>query len=289
MELSNKHNLPKSMYRALSYDGYDPGSRHSNISTTTLIAPPLIRQLKKRHGHKVTEDAADRIWSLLGQAAHVVVERAEAKDAISEERLYMEVEGWTHSGQIDLYEDEIISDFKITSVYSFLLGEKEDWTNQCNTNAAMMRNAGFLVNGLQIVAILKDWSRRKAEFDSDYPQTPVIVKKLPLWPNEKCLSYIRERILLHQAAEKLEDDQIPLCTPKERWERPEGWAVKAKGAKRATAVLGSEDEAKERLSVLSAKNPSKKFEIEHRPGEATRCQSFCSVARFCRYGKAILG
>lgn len=287
MNLTNAYNLPDSLFRALSYDGYDKGNRHSDISTTTLIGPPLIRQLKKRHAERITEDAADRIWSLLGQAAHVVIERAEGKESIAEERLYMDVLGWTLSGQIDLYEKEVISDFKITSVYSFMLGEKEDWVNQCNTNSALMRHSGFPVNGLQIVAILKDWSRRKAEFDPDYPQVPVIVKPMPLWPNEKCLNYIEERIKVHQEAEILSDSEIPICTPIERWRKEDSYAIIADKNKRATAVVKSEEEANQRMAFLSDKNPKKKFRIEYRPAEDTRCLNFCSVAHLCRYGRQL--
>lgn len=286
--LTNDYNLPPSLFRALSYDGYNPGDRHSDISTTALIAPPLIRQLRKRHGGKVQEDVSSRVWSLLGKACHYVAEKSGTANALVEERLYMDVNGWTISGQIDLYEDKILTDIKVTSVYSFLLGEKQDWLHQLSTNASLLRHAGFEVNGVQIVAILKDWSYRKAMYDGEYPQTPIIVKPFPLWPNEKCLSYIQERVRLHQEAEKLEDDQIPLCTPQERWERPESWAVVAKGAKRATAVLQSEEEANQRLVIVADKNPKKKFVIEHRPGEAVRCGNFCNVAKFCRYGQLVV-
>ncbi len=96
MTFTNKYNLPETLVRALSFDGYTPGE--SNISTTSLIGPPRIFQLKKRHKDKIEEDVIEKVWSLLGQAAHVVVERAEGRNSITEERLYLTINGWTISG-----------------------------------------------------------------------------------------------------------------------------------------------------------------------------------------------
>src|ERR1044072_7811618 len=176
----NEHNLPDSLFRALSFDGYDPGDKHSDISVTSAISPVRIRALKKRHKDKIQEDVINRIWSLFGQSVHSVIQRAEGKQSIAEERLYHNMEGWTISGQIDLYEDGILSDFKVTSVYSFLLGQKDEWVQQTNMGAFLLREIGFDIKGVQIVAILKDWSRRKAEFDPEYPQYAIIVKPMPL-------------------------------------------------------------------------------------------------------------
>lgn len=288
LELTNDYNLPGPLYRALCFDGYDKGSKPSNISTTSLIGSPLIFQLKKRHGKKVVEDASSRVWSLLGQAVHVIAERAEDKDSLSEERFYMDIDGWTISGQIDIYEHGKLSDIKVTSVFAFQLEEKEDWQNQMSVNSALLRHAGFEVTAVEIAAIVKDWSRRKAEFDISYPQVPIIVKPMGLWPNEKVMEYIRQRVKLHQEAEKLPDDEIPICTPAERWARGESWAIMADKAKRATAVLYSEETANERMVVLAEKNPKKKFRIEYRPAEDTKCLHFCPCAKYCRYGKHVI-
>ena len=55
------------------------------------------------------------------------------------------------------------------------------------------------------------------------------------------------------------------------------WAVKKKTAKRALRVFGTEVEANE----FSDNHADKTF-IEHRAGEATRCEgNYCNVAEFC--------
>lgn len=288
MIIHNRHGLPDSLYRALCHDGYNAGSKPSHISTTSLIGAPLIFQLKKRYKDRIEVDATDLIWSLLGQSVHSVIERAEGKQSIAEERLYMDIEGWTISGQIDLYEAGILTDFKVTSVYSFLLGEKKEWENQMSVNSALMRHASFEVSAVQIIAILKDWSRRKAEQDRDYPEVPVMVKPMPLVPNDKVLQYISGRVKLHQEAESLPDEEIPICTPEERWATNNTWAIYANANKRATAVVDSEEEAKSRLAFLSSANPKKTFKIEFRKSTEMKCLNFCPVAKFCRHGRKVL-
>ena len=120
------------MYRALSHDGYMAGTRQANISVTSLIGPPKINQLKKRYSDQIVEDAADRVWALLGQSVHKVVELAGGETEMTEKRLYMEINDWTITGQTDLYETEnhTISDFKVTSVFSFLLKKPGYWVDE---------------------------------------------------------------------------------------------------------------------------------------------------------------
>src|SRR3546814_2141867 len=62
---TNRLNLPASIVNAVSNDPYTRGNAH--ISITGLIGPARKRQLEIRHADEITEDAADRIWSLLGQ------------------------------------------------------------------------------------------------------------------------------------------------------------------------------------------------------------------------------
>ena len=86
MNLTNKMNLPLAIKRAVENDPYDPSG--SDISTTRLIAPPLIRYLEIKHKDEIEEDVSDRIWSLIGQSVHHIIERAETEKDLSEIRLF---------------------------------------------------------------------------------------------------------------------------------------------------------------------------------------------------------
>ena len=54
---------------------------------------------------------------------------------------------------------------------------------------------------LQISARLRDWNRREAERREDYPQAPVILVNIPLWPDTRRIDYIKERVAMHQDAQ----------------------------------------------------------------------------------------
>ena len=161
MRLTNKHNLPKPVVDSLTKDNYSRGS--SNRSITQLIDSPRIRILRAEHDAEMTEDASDKVWSVLGTAVHNMFEDAVSeKEHISEERLFIEQDGWEISGAIDLQETEsdgsvIVSDYKCTSVWSVMYG-KAEWANQLNAYAWLVRHVKKVpVSSCQIVAVLRDW------------------------------------------------------------------------------------------------------------------------------------
>lgn len=283
MTITNNFGLPEPMYRALAHDGYTAGTKKSDISVTSLIGPPKINQLKRRHSEEITEDASDRVWSLLGQSVHKVLELAGGETEQTERRLYTEIAGWTLSGQTDLYETEkqTISDFKVTSVFSFMLGTKAEWEAQINLNAMLWRSYGYEVKKGQIVAILRDWQASKAEFENDYPKCAVHIVDIPLWTQFECIDYARERIKLHQVASNMLDDDIPECSPDERWAKSDTFAIKKDGGKRAVKVCSTLEEAQQLLPSYGAKHS-----IETRAGGDIRCERYCSVAPFCHYYKS---
>jgi len=259
------------------------GARKADISVTTLIGPPKINQLKKRYSEFIVVDASDMIWAMLGQSVHKVVELAAGEKDMAEKRLYMEINDYTITGQTDLYETEnhTISDFKVTSVFSFLLGTKQEWEAQINLNAMLWREYGYEVKKGQIVAILRDWQASKAEFDKEYPQCQMHIVDIPLWDNDECIRYATERVKMHQAAAAMSDDHIPACDPSERWAKPDTYAIKKDGNKRAAKVCESKEEAENLLPTYGPKHS-----IEKRNGGDMRCERYCSVAPFCHYYQA---
>jgi hypothetical protein len=135
------------------------------------------------------------------------------------------------------------------------------------------------VTGLSICAVLRDWNKRDAANRADYPQSPVTIVDIPLWGSGDRLSYIHDRVRLHQEAQ-LEYDMeqsFTACSDDDRWKKEDSWAVKKKGLKRALRVFKDETEAKN----FSDGQPVP-TEIEHRAGEFTRCRgNYCGVADFC--------
>jgi len=288
MNYTNEANLPAPLVSALTNDQYDYAAA-GDISATALINPPRINQLMKRHSQEITEDVSERIWMLIGNIGHTILERSGADNVIQEERLSTELHGWTVTGKVDLIAEHAgaysIQDWKFTSVWA-VKDMKPEWEQQLNIYAALAAANGFHITKLQIVAILRDWSKLRAAREKDYPQVGVVVRDVPLWSPGKQAGYLSERVLLHQQARALPDDELPLCTLEERWRKPDVWAVKKKGNKRALSggLQTSMDSA--RAFAAAAFNQGA-TEIEHRPGEDVRCLNYCAVKSWCLYGKTL--
>lgn len=278
MRITNTHNLPLPIVSAVSMGLREP--QKGQISVTELIDSPKIRALKIVHFHELEEDASDRIWALLGTATHSILERADTSNHLSEEKLVTEIDGYKVTGTPDLLgADGTLHDYKVVSVYSFLLGEKESWVNQLNAYAFLYRFHGFEVKKLQIVAILRDWMRSKAN-EPDYPSCPVLVKDVKIWSPAIAEAYINERLTLHRLAD---EGVITPCTSEERWERPTTFAIHKKGNKRAVRVLDTQEKADQYIAKLDDKHY-----IEVRPGASVRCLDYCQVRNFCDYAKSLL-
>ena len=283
MQITNLHDLPQSLVRAVTYDDYDY-AKAGDISVTSLILPPRIRQLTIRHAAEITEDATERIWRLIGSVGHKIVERAADPNEFTEERLSAFVNGWTVTGKVDILREAqgyVIEDMKFTSVWA-VKDEKPEWTQQLNLYAYLAREHGFDIKQLRIIAVLRDWSKPKAAREPDYPQVGVVVREVALWSPGAQGYFLTERVRAHQQAEKLTDDDLPMCTPDERWRKRDVWAVKKRGNKRALRLFTDEAEAE---SFIADNNNGPVLDIEYRPGEDTRCLSYCAVRQFCSYGK----
>ena len=280
MKLTNRHGLPQTIINVLQRPQYSKGAAH--VSVTELISSPRIVQLRRRHWDNIEEDASDMVWSLFGSALHNILQHGKDENHIVEERLFKELDGWTISGAIDLQEIEpdgvTISDYKCTSTWS-VMNDKLDWQRQLNAYAWLVETVKQKpVKALQIVAILRDWSAREADTKEDYPRSPLVVVSIPLWPMAMREEYIRRRINAHNdalfAAEA--GGHFAPCTPEEMWEKPTTYAIKKPANKRATLVMKTLEEAEHQVRQLGDA-----YVIEHRPGERTRCERFCSVSQWC--------
>lgn len=278
MKISNKFNLPETIVNVLSRPTYTKGG--ANLSATEILNSPRIVQLKRLHDAELEQDVSDMVWAIFGTAIHAVLEHGKNDNHIVEERLHAVVDGWSISGAIDLQvvEDDgiIVSDYKTTSAWA-VMNEKIEWEQQLNIYAWLVETVKQKpVKALNIVAIIRDWSRK--DMRENYPVAPLQEINISLWSYEDRTRFISERIAQHAAAlfAVETNDDLPECTPEQMWEKPMMWAVKKVGGVRAKNVCYTEEEANEKLE-LAGKNHF----IEVRPGERTRCANYCSVKDFC--------
>jgi hypothetical protein len=281
MIITNKLELPQAFVEmAKSEYEYKP----KQYSVTSIMSGIRETLLKRRHYNEIEADVSDMIWALWGQATHYILEQQQEKDVeLKEEYLKIDVgNGFKLSGRFDLYNDETkcIADYKTASVWKVIYEDYEDWRKQLLMYAWMMRQINFWVDRGQIIAILKDHSKTKAQRDRSYPQLPVHKIEF-IFTEEDFIEieeYIIERFKQIQTLENLPDDELPICTEEERWHKADTFAVKKKGRKSALRVLNSEDEAKKWMETND-----KGDSIEFRPGEDTKCLNYCYAKDFCNY------
>ncbi len=277
IKITNRKNLPQIIVNAVSNDGYSSGG--SDYTATTLIKPAYIVNLEKKHKDELQQDVADMLWAMYGTAVHYIIERAATESDLVEERFFAEVADKNISAQIDHYADGIITDAKLTGAYkvkkAMTEDDYEDWEAQLNIQAYLMRQNGYDIKGLQILAMVRDWSRAKHNpksynYEHGYPDQIEVIN-IPLWSEDAQKGYITHRIDLLANPEP--------CTQAERWQKPTRYAVMKPGGKRAVKLCDSEAEG---LQIGMDKNIPD-FYIEKREQPCVRCESYCLVSSFCDF------
>jgi hypothetical protein len=268
---TNIHGLPDAFVAAVLNDPYTGGG---DISVTKLIDAPKRRTLYRQHKDSVVEDVSERVWSLMGQAVHTVLERAQTS-AIVEERLYAKVNGWELSGQFDRMHlaDKTMQDWKVCSIYK--AGGDESWTRQQNVLRWLAHKNGYEIERLQIVAIFRDWKRSEAQRREDYPKQAIQIIELPVWTLEQTEEYIAERVSMHQRSDSGEDIE---CNEEERWYSGTTYALMKDGGKRAKKVVP--------ILADLGEIPEGHHVVE-RPGRNRRCEEYCEVSPFCAQYQSI--
>ena len=294
--ITNNKGFPLALVKAVENDSYSKG--RADRSVTGLLAPPRQAALKGIHEDDLTEDVADRTYALYGQLIHLLLERAGEHDrnALTEERMFTEVMGWTISGQTDtitLTEEEgwVVSDYKFVTSYKFkrnYSGElvmPTEYEQQLNMYAHLLRENGFKVDGLKIVAIYRDWSKLEAKRDGNYPQLGAETHDVKLWSAAEAREFMEERVRLHQDAETA----LPLCDDEERWAKPDTYALMPNAnSARARKLFDSRVDA-----FTWAQDPANKLKdgwiVDHRVGVNIRCENYCLVSEYCEQFKVLQG
>jgi hypothetical protein len=266
-----------------------------DYSVTQLIDAPRIVALRKRYGALTEPTLEQQIAAFIGTGIHSHFERnLKAVSAKHPEYLlergisvpfFLSEEDKEYrmiSGTFDiLHKQKDLYDIKTVNVWKTVFDpDMIDWHNQQNIYAWLLKQRGVDVETINIIAIYKDWIKANAIRSSKYPQSQVMQYKLKLWNFKDTESYIAARLLKHVACEEVADEELPECTPEERWERAETkYAImKNKSAKRAMKVCDSLSDAGQAVHHLKVTSDS--F-VEVRPSKRTRCEAWCPINKYC--------
>jgi hypothetical protein len=211
MRWTNKHDLPHTIVNAITNDSYSRGDCDYTVSE--LQRPPRIHALSLKHKEEIEEDVIDHLWILIGKSVHTILERS-VNYGVAERRLYARVGEHVVGGGMDYYHASgLLQDYKITNTTKIKFKDYTDWEAQLNCYRYILDKCGEPVNRLQIVAILRDWTKSQTKWDLSYPRKQIEIIDIPLWTLEDTEKWILEKIDgLKKATEKL-----PLCTDKDRW------------------------------------------------------------------------
>lgn len=276
MKLIDSHLVPEPFRSAIFDDKYEKGI-DVVASATTIIKPVRVTKLRKEYFADMQESAVRRVSALLGTAVHNILEEyGEGLGWHVERRLYgVSKSGLSYSGQLDALipngdETWTIGDYKV--VPTFKHNQLDEYFDQLNVQAALARQAGYDVTGLKVVAIFKDWMESRSKASDNYPPTPIVEYDVPMRDADELDDWIDSRL------RQIVGDELPECSPEERWMRDDKWAVHKPKAKRATKVFDNKAEAESFLEVAL----KGKGHVDHRPATPIRCtNNYCGVAEWC--------
>ena len=280
MITTNEMGLPEAFVNFVSNVRHNaPGT----LSATTLLQGDKQIVLYDRHFDELTQDAADQVWATFGTAFHAIMEKQKS-NTFKEEAFEVPVGDWKVTGHLDSYdmEKEIIEDWKTTSVWKVLKQNFKEWKDQGLTYAWLIKKHGLEVQRCRFIAMLKDWSEAESKRNPDYPKKPVYIYQFDVTEEDLAATEARITAKIKSVTEayKLKDDEIPVCTPEERWTTETVYAVMKTGRK--TSVKNFKD--KESAEAYMATLPAGHY-IETRPGEDRHCQRYCPCAQFCNHYK----
>jgi len=286
MIITNKHHLPRAFVELASQE-YEVAPNEYRV--TSLLRGLRETILLRRHNDEITADVADMVWMLFGTAVHGILEaQQEAESELKEERLKVKVGNYILSGKFDIYcsKQKKITDYKTTSVWKIIYGNYKEWRQQLLIYAYMMRDYGFPCEMGEIIAFLKDHSKRDAKYKPDYPPLPVHTVRFSFFEKDftEISAWLNAKFAEIAEVEKLADNDLPLCTLEQRFNDGDKFAVMKKGAKKALRVVESMEEAE----AWIAKN-KKGDSIEKRPGCDKKCLDYCFASEHCNYWQSQKG
>jgi len=290
MRFTDVYHLPQPLVKALKHNDYSAGD--SDYTPSSLARPAYMTKLLKENNEKLVIDVSDRFFVLEGHVMHSIIEQFADDNNLVEKRLYAQVGKWKIGAMFDnmVLDEGILQDYKNTTTYKFQrdygnrLPDCPDWEAQLNINAYLARKNGYTINRLEIIGLLKDFSKSKAKYNKGYPKAPIVKREIQMWSDERIIDHITEKASAQEVK-----DPLP-CSDEEMWAMPAVYALKKKGRKSAVKLFPNKDELMSHAtnkkwvntdSMDTDHNPiiklNKEYSIEFRPGKRNRCEGYCTV------------
>lgn len=252
-QYANVAQVPLSLAVFLATDNYDHNPDPYTISATTLLKP--LRQLilgSRVSNEDASMDLMGQLASSLGGAIHDGIDNAwkndegrlRAMEALGipkgvrervvvnpepgtdltekipvylEKRVERKLGKWTITGKADFIGEGRVEDFKTTSVWSAILGSKDDDYIWQGSIYRWLQPDIITRDEMAIQWIFTDWSSAQARQDPKYPQNRHMQRIFQLKMLSETESFIRRKIALIEQYWDADEADIPRCTDEELW------------------------------------------------------------------------
>lgn len=313
MHLTNASKLPISIAVWLGTDNYDYSDNPNTISATTLNKPIRAVVLARQNKDLIKiGDVEGLIPSRMGTAFHSAIESAWINPANlrnvmirlgyplniidrvvvnpTNEQLvdgaipvYMEIRGekeilgFIVTGKFDFCIEGRLEDFKSTSAYAYIMNSNVDSYIKQGSVYRWLHPEIITDDHMSIQYIFTDWSAQLARQNKDYPKKRILTQTLPLMSIPETETYVRGVLNSINSLMGATQEQLPLCTPEDLWQKPDVFKYYKNPDKqeRSTKNFDTYREAHARLVAdgnVGVINTVK--------GSITRCK-YCEVAGIC--------
>jgi len=303
--------IPEEVLIALQEEWYAGSKKNEDrfASVTMLMMPPKMFWGIKKHESGQHEITASRsLYSLEGHINHYFFERVfgpleDFKEEF-EVKVNYHIDGrqFVLTGHSDLVNtrSKTLVDWKNLNVGKYQKGEFGEFETQTNMYAYFingMNQKGFVdfqIENIKIIGKLRDWSAMELiKKTKNYPKYMFVAFKLNMWSPNTAKAYIDNRLRTLLYYENYDLDQIPECSPEERWQKETTYPVfncnkdgEVKEKARAcsgTANFKSPEQGEkwieDRIRADKIKKKSNFYTIKKRSSFPTRCAGYCDVSR----------
>jgi len=288
MQITNKHNINKVIHTVIEKITRQQfaSKEDAYIRVTDIIRPSHQFALIEKHFDEIKMDVTETIFTMIGTAVHGLIakhiEHIPALVKFAEKRFQTVFSNTTISGQIDLYMDGTLTDFKTSGVWGLTSSSRSkkiaEWTKQLNIYKYFLEKNNIDVYSLEIVVIYRDWSRAIAEKNDDYPKLCYDTVKIEILPNHEIEEYITNQLEKINIARQGHTEE---CSDEDKWKKKYLFKVMKEGAKRATrSKIEDYETAKEIKDSLDGN-----YKIIQEGGKPTRCLYYCNVKEYCPFYK----
>lgn len=267
----------------------------SDVSVTELLNPPRIIHLSDRHRTNVAKtNLSEIIASKIGSGVHDQLQKHLRNNSSwkIERKVLSVIDGVRITGRFDaLFEesgkDTSLYDIKVTKTYKMIMGNYTEWEQQLNIYDWMLWKDGIDVKALKIFMVLLDWNKGSI-WKKGYPPGNINIIPIAQWTRNLQEEWLLTRIKSWKSSKVLKNDELPLCTPKERWaDDPNYKLFREPSLKKATKVFKTKERAEAYMKACQINNPKTWGDAVIKVGNTNqwrRCD-WCNGQSFCNQYK----